>query len=106
MERQKLHCRLAHHLITYRRCVKVGEPAAAAALQAGLRPRALSRPELLQFARRTQVYLEARNAILLAWAANPATFLTADACVGERSHKVLVSEVVYARSWSLFVVHE
>lgn len=61
---------------------QVGEPAAAAALQAGLRPRALSRPELLRFAKRTQAYLEARNAILLQWTAAPTAFLTADACVG------------------------
>ena len=61
---------------------QVGEPAAAAALTAGLRPRALSKAELRRFAQRTQPYLEARNAILLKWAANPTEYLTAEACIG------------------------
>jgi hypothetical protein len=65
--------------------MQVGEPAAAAALTAGLRPRALSKAELRRFAQRTQPYLEARNAILLKWAANPAAYLTAEACIGETS---------------------
>jgi hypothetical protein len=60
----------------------VGEPAAAAALTAGLRPRALSKAELRRFAQRTQPYLEARNAILLKWAADPTAYLTAQACIG------------------------
>lgn len=64
---------------------QVGEPAAAAALTAGLRPRALSKAELRRFAQRTQLYLEARNAILLKWAANPKVYLTEEACIGRTS---------------------
>ena len=58
------------------------DPAAEAAVAAGLRPRGLTKAELLHFRGRNKEYLEARNRILVQWASDPVRVLDADACAG------------------------
>ena len=62
---------------------QIGEPAAEAALEAGLKPRTLLKHEYAKFGARTAAYLEARNSILQQWAAEKTKFLTLEACIGK-----------------------
>ncbi len=62
---------------------QIGEPAAEAALEAGLKPRTLLKHEYAKFGARTAAYLEARNSILQHWAAEKTKFLTLEACIGD-----------------------
>ena len=58
------------------------DPAAGAAIAAGLRPRGLTKAELLQFRGRNKEYLEARNRVLVQWASDPTRILDKESCAG------------------------
>lgn len=62
--------------------LQIGDPAAEAALEAGLKPRTLLKHEYAKFGARTASYLEARNSILQQWAADKTKLLTVEACIG------------------------
>ncbi len=66
------------------------DPAAGAAIAAGLRPRGLTKAELLRFRGRTKEYLEARNRVLVQWASNPSHVLDVDSCAGEAQAPLIV----------------
>ncbi len=63
----------------------LSHPAARATIAAGMRPRVLTKSEMLVHAFRTATgeYLEARNLILLKWDSDVTHFLSEQECVGE-----------------------
>lgn len=65
---------------------ELADPAAEAAVAAGLRPRGLTKAELLHFRGRNKEYIEARNRVLVQWASNPVRVLDAEACAGVSLH--------------------